>query len=144
MLNVLFRLIPPITLTDEQRATFQQIAFWTPVPECQEGTYQAFVESIEDMVVIEAALNQITSAHIIGVWNEDGTQYGFERQTDENGTVTTVQVQDPLQYPLDRQAYLDALMDVVVTDENGTEISRTRPTEIKPVNKFSGKEDRDL
>lgn len=148
MINSLFTFIPTVPLTDEQRAAFAQIADWVEVPECQPGTYQSYVATIEIVDAIHAQLTAMGDAHLIGVWNTDGTQYGFERQItlDENDNIveTVVQIEDPLTHPLDRQAYLDALLDVVTYDANGQELSRTRPTELRAVNKFAGMADRML
>lgn len=148
MINSLFTFIQTVPLTDEQRAEFAQVADWVEVPECKPGTYQSYVATIEMVDAIHAQLATIGDAHLIGVWNTDGTQYGFERQVtiDENGNSVeaVVQIEDPLTHPLDRQAYLDALLDVVTYDANGQELSRTRPTGLRPVNKFAGMADRML
>lgn len=146
MINSLFTFIPTVPLTDEQRAAFAQVADWVEVPECQPGTYQSYVASIEIVDAIHVQLSAMGEAYLIGVWNTDGTQYGFDRQVtlDENGNSVEVviQIEDPLTHPLDRQAYLDALLDVVTYDANGQELSRARPTELRPVNKFAGMADR--
>jgi hypothetical protein len=148
MINSLFSFTPTIPLTDEQRAAFAQVSDWVEVPECKPGTYQSYVANIEMVDAIHAQLTAMGNARLIGVWNTDGTQYGFERQVmiDENDNIveTVVQIEDPLTHPLDRQAYLDALLDAVTYDANGQELSRTRPTELKPVNKFAGMADRIL
>lgn len=148
MINSLFSFTPTIPLTDEQRAAFAQVADWVEVPECKPGTYQSYVSTISMVDAIHAQLAAMGEAHLIGVWNTDGTQYGFERRVtlDEAGNPveTVVQIEDPLTHPLDRQAYLDALLDIVTYDANGQELSRTRPTELKPVNKFAGMADRML
>lgn len=148
MINSLFTFIPTIQLTNEQRTSFAQVADWVEVPECKPGTYQSYVATIEMVDAIHAQLAAMGDAHLIGVCNPDGTQYGFERQItlDENDhpIEIVVQIEDPLTHPLDRQAYLDALLDVVTYDANGQELSRTRPTELKPVNKFAGMADRML
>lgn len=146
MINSLFSFTPTIPLTDEQRAAFAQVSDWVEVPECKPGTYQSYVANIEMVDAIHAQLAALGEAKLIGVWNDDGTQYGFERQVtlDENDhpIETVVQIEDPLTHPLDRQAYLDALLDTVTYDANGQELSRTRPTELRPVNKFAGMADR--
>lgn len=148
MINVLFTFIPTIPLTEEQLQGFQSQAVWVPVPECKDGTFQAYVETTQDIESIKATLETLGTTHIIGVWNTDGTQFGFERQVTQNEdgstTETIVQVENPLTYPLDTQAYIDALLDEVVCDENGVEVSRTRPTTMKAVNKFAGMADRML
>ena len=148
MINSLFTFIPTVPLTDAQRAAFAKVADWVEVPECKPGTYQSYVSSIEIVDAIHAQLAALGDAHLIGVWNTDGTQYGFERQVtfDEHGEhiETVVQIEDPLTHPLDRQAYMDALLDAVTYDANGQELPPSRPTELWPVNKFAGMADRML
>lgn len=146
MINSLFTFIPTVPLTDAQRAAFAKVADWVEVPECKPGTYQSYVATIEMVDAIHAQLTTMGDAHLIGVWNTNGTQYGFERRVilDESGNSIeeVVQIEDPLTHPLDRQAYLDALLDTVTYDANGQELSRARPTELRPVNKFAGMADR--
>lgn len=148
MINSLFTFIPTAPLTDAQRAAFAQVADWVEVPECKPGTYQSYVATIEMVDAIHTQLAALGEAHLIGVWNTDGTQYGFERRVmvDENDNIveTVVQIEDPLTHPIDRQAYLGALLDTVTYDANGQELSRTRPTGLRPVNKFAGMADRML
>jgi len=148
MINSLFTFIPTVPLTNEQRDAFAKVADWVEVPECKPGTYQSYVATIEMVDAIRAQLAALGEAKLIGVWNDDGTQYGFERQVtlDENDhpIETVAQIEDPLTHPLDRQSYLNALLDVVTYDVNGQELSRIRPVELRPVNKFAGMADRML
>ena len=135
MINVIFSFLPTVPFTEEQTQAFTNEAVWVAVPEMKDGTFQAYVDSITDMEKIHTMLGTLGTVKLIGVWNIDGTQYGFERKIDENGVVTTVQIETPLTYPLNRIAYLNALRD------NG---DGTRPIDMLPVNKFAGMVDRDL
>lgn len=139
MINVIFTFTPTVPLTDNQRASLSQEADWVEIPECNPGTYQAYVDSIGVMESLRSVLSQLGTVKLIGVWNDDGTQYGFEKNIDPVTLIETiVQIEFPLQYPFDKLAYIDSLNDEVTYDENGQEILRTRPLIPKPVNTFAG------
>ena len=62
--------------------------------------------------------------YIIGIWNLDGSIY------------------DAVNYPVKKQVYIDSLLDIVVYDSNGIELSRERPVSALQINKFFGMNDR--
>lgn len=139
MINVIFTFFSTVPLTDSQRSDLSKEADWVEIPECKPGTYQAYVDSIGVMESLRSVLSQLGTVKLIGVWNEDGTQYGFSKIIDSATLIESiVQIEFPLQYPFNRLAYIDSLNDEVTYDENGQEILRTRPLIAKPVNTFAG------
>lgn len=93
MLNIIFTYNPPIPLTDKERQSFNsQSVSWVQIPEMIEGTYQAYIPSIEYALTIKAYLESKGSqVDIIGIWDDEGNQHP--------------------DYPLNKPLYLERLID---------------------------------
>jgi len=72
---------------------------------------------------------------IIGVWNQDGTQYGQTRTLDEEGNefITGTSI-----YPFKPTKYLSLMPDEITYDAEGNMISTKRPTQVYQLKKFAG------
>ena len=139
MINIIFTFFPAEPITDSQRQFLSYVASWVEVPECKPGTYQAYVDNISIMENLRSVLSALGPVTLIGVWNEDGNQYGFEKTIDlETGIESVVQVEITLSYSFNRLAYMDSLNDEIIYDNNGNEVLRTRPLIPKQVNTFAG------
>ncbi|MBE9515970.1 MAG: hypothetical protein IME93_03215 [Proteobacteria bacterium] len=77
-----------------------------------------------DILILESMI----SYHGL-VWSIVGQQSG--RKVDENGNPST-------QRAIGKASILDYMADVVTYDENGTEISRVRPTDVTSLPRFLG------
>jgi hypothetical protein len=85
---------------------------------------------------------------VIGVWNMDGTQQGYVRNTvtDEEGAITSTieRINEPFLAEFNKALYVGLLVDDIVYDENGEIVSSTPPSPDKQVHSLSGWGERDL
>ena len=127
---------------------------WQPI-ECREYNekivVQADVPNLTVFNTIKTMLEQLDQPEVIWIWNsENWLQYGFKYIYDIDGVPTVVRELDELwepvviDYPFNSNLYLEHQADEVACDELGYELSRERPEELKQINKFGGKKDRDL
>jgi len=111
-----------------------------------------FDQQNEEGETIQGVFSLIShrSPQILGLWKQDGLLLGTERvQTtenviDENDNIIQAgvwEIQGTPEYPFDKQTYISFMPDIVTYDEEGNEISRTRPTEAKQLHKFAGYSD---
>ena len=125
MLNVLFTFTAQAPLAPEKlNALSAAGAVWTEVPECKPGTYQAYVPDYPVLQELFVLLQIEGLVLVIGVWDEAGNQLVFQALSDL--------------FRFFPQRYLDALLDEITYNPDGTELSRTRPTQLKQVNIFAG------
>lgn len=99
--------------------------------------------------IIEGALSYMADRNplLLGLWYKNGLLVGTKKEQltenviGEDGEITTTgtyTITGEAEYPLNKAEYIKFMPDIVVYDEEGNETSRTRPTEAKPLHKFSG------
>ena len=87
---------------------------------------------------------------IIGIWKQSGLFLGTHEKVvtesvinEDTGEVIEPEIieiiGEPL-YPFQKEKYMPYMNDIVTLDEEGNEISRTRPTTPKPIRLISGLE----
>ena len=158
MYNIIFSLTDiRESLSDEQKEYFNsQFDFVADLPEGRTVNgrilYQGNLGSLKAIEATKQALMQIDHPDIIGVWNRStGLQQGYKYEpNEETGEKTIVRSTDEegneeeIVHPFNLPEYLNYLADIIEYDEEGNEISRTRPTEATQVNVFAGMPPRDL
>lgn len=102
----------------------------------------------EGNLIRQSLLNEFSalSPEILGVWNTEGTQYGIELDyvfDEEGNLINTIKSGTPI-YPLQTTKILDLMPDEITTNSGGNNISTSRPTQLKQLNKFSGYGDKDF
>lgn len=83
---------------------------------------------------------------LLGLWYKNGLLVGTEKVqitqevVDDNGNVTIgeYEIQGTPDYPFNSEEYIKFMPDIVEYDEEGVELSRTRPTEAKQMHCYSG------
>lgn len=97
-----------------------------------------YIGLIRDTEQIASFLNYlaIKSPSVIGVFSHSGLTYGLQYTTDpETGEqITTGEVI----YPFKIEEYLSLMPDIKTYDIDGTELSSSRPTVVKPLKNFGG------
>lgn len=76
---------------------------------------------------------------IVGAWHWDGRQVGTQFVYDVDGNITGVTGASTY---LIHSRTIEFMPDVVIRDDEGNEISRTRPTELTDVNLLQGQKER--
>lgn len=161
MYSVLFTMLHDEDLSDEADTFIARLgASW--VGSCAgmrsvglNKPYMAIVKDELVLLTIRNVLNSMYTTRIIGVWCSNGLQQGYKRKVDEDGIVTIVVDDfdidasgvetDPRHFAFDAALYLDHLSDVIVVNEETSEvISITRPSSMVQVQNWAGWADRDL
>lgn len=137
-------------LTEDQKEAVGQYAVqWVEVNTRNGRTMFESIVSEDLIPILNGFLTEIgREPIIIGGWKKDGLPKGKEYQTttDDEGNTTTeiVDVLDedgnPIENPylFNETEYLELMPDIIELDEEGNEISNTRPTEVRQLHSFSG------
>lgn len=83
---------------------------------------------------------------LLGVWKLDGTPLGMTKEVTpatytEEGELITEEIINYIgtpTYPFQEETYMGYMGDIVTYNAEGEELSRTRPTEPKPITMFAG------
>lgn len=129
---------------------------WFSPDDLKNGCIIAVSQNIGMISVVKHQLSiDDNVVNVIGVWNVDGSQYGYRYEIDgdfgervlvvdtfvnENGEEVPVEIL----YPFNMSAYMNILPDALVYDENGSVVSSMRPTEAYQIHNILGWGVRDL
>jgi len=115
---------------------------------CRDKARLFDIKDEEDNVVIGAlTIMGKRNPVLLGLWNSNGLLCGTEKVkvsediVDKDGNVTKEaewEIQGTPEYSFNSKEYIKFMPDIVVYDEEGVELSRTRPTKAKQLHKYSG------